>query len=50
VQYTFVGPTVDNQVLEQMPVTAWTNVRYVRVNTTASVSWVAWKEIELYAP
>jgi hypothetical protein len=48
--YTFTGPTTDNQVLEHMPVTAWTNVRYVRVTTTASFSWVAWKEIELYAP
>jgi plastocyanin len=49
-QYTFTGSTVDNQVLEHSPASAWTNVRYVRVDTTASVSWVAWKEIELYAP
>ena len=47
---TFVGATVDNQVLEYEPASAWTNVRYVRVETTASVSWVAWREIELYAP
>jgi hypothetical protein len=47
--HTFSGPTVDNQVLEHLPVTAWTNVRYVRVTTTVSFSWVAWKEIELYA-
>lgn len=49
-QYTFTGNTVDNQVLEYSPATAWTNVRYVRVETTASVSWVAWKEIEVFAP
>jgi hypothetical protein len=49
-QYTFSGATVDNQVLEHVPAAPWTNVRYVRVTTTASVSWVAWKEIELYAP
>jgi len=49
-QYTFTANTVDNQVLEYSPATAWTNVRYVRVETTASVSWVAWKEIELFGP
>ena len=49
-QYTFTGSTVDNQVLEYAPPSVWTSVRYVRVETTAGVSWVAWKEIELYAP
>jgi plastocyanin len=49
-QYSFVGPTADNQILEYSPPTAWTNVRYVRVETTASVSWVSWKEIEVYGP
>ena len=47
---TLTGFTSDNQVLEYSPATALTNVRYVRVETTASVSWVAWREIELYAP
>jgi hypothetical protein len=37
-------------VLEHTPASAWTNVRYVRIDTTQSGSWVAWKEIELYAP
>jgi hypothetical protein len=49
-QYTFTGNTVDNQVLEYSAPSAWTNVRYVRVETTASVSWVAWKEIEVFGP
>jgi hypothetical protein len=49
-RYTFSGVTLDNQVLEDSPAAAWTNVRYVRVETTASVSWVAWKEIEVYGP
>jgi hypothetical protein len=49
-QHTFSGNTVDKQVLEYSPATAWPNVRYVRVETTASVSWVAWKEIEVYGP
>jgi hypothetical protein len=49
-QYTFTGNTADNQVLQHSPASAWTNVRYIRVDTTASVSWVAWKEIEVYGP
>ena len=49
-QHTFTGLTVDNQVLEHTPASAWANVRYVRVETTVSVSWVSWKEIELFAP
>jgi hypothetical protein len=49
-KYTFAGATVDNQVLEYSPVPSWTNVRYVLVDTQSSVSWVAWKEIEVYAP
>jgi hypothetical protein len=50
VPYTFTGVTLDNQVLEHSPPSAWTNARYVRIDTTSSVSWVAWREIELYAP
>jgi hypothetical protein len=50
VQHVFNGVTVEGQVLEHSPASAWTNVRYVRVDTTASVSWVAWREIELYGP
>jgi hypothetical protein len=49
-RYTFSGATVDNQVLEYSPPLAWPNVRYVMVDTSASVSWVAWKEVEIYAP
>jgi hypothetical protein len=46
--HEFNGFTVDGQVLEHKPGTAWTNVRYVRVETNASPSWVSWKEIEVY--
>jgi hypothetical protein len=46
--HEFNGVTVDDQVLEHQPGTAWTNVRYVRVETSASPSWVSWKEIEVY--
>jgi hypothetical protein len=49
-QYIFTGSTADGDVLEYSPANAWTNVRYVRVETTASVSWVAWREIEIYTP
>jgi plastocyanin len=49
-RHEFIGVTVDHQVLEHVAGSAWTNVRYVRVETTSSVSWVAWKEIELFAP
>ena len=49
-RHTFTGVTVNNQLLEHTPASAWTDVRYVRVETTHSVSWVAWKEIELFAP
>jgi hypothetical protein len=45
--HTFEGYTTDNQVLEYSPETPLENVRYVRVVTKASPSWVAWKEIEV---
>jgi hypothetical protein len=40
----------DNGVLEHIPGSPWTDIRYVRVNTTASVSWVSWREIQIFAP
>jgi hypothetical protein len=46
--HEFSGFTVDDQVLEHQPGSAWTNVRYMRVETYASPSWVSWKEIEVY--
>jgi hypothetical protein len=48
--HEFSGNTSDNGVLEHIPGSPWTNVRYVRVNTPASVSWVSWREIEIYGP
>jgi hypothetical protein len=48
--HEFNGFTVDDQVLEHEPASAWTNVRHVRVETWASPSWVSWKEIEIYDP
>ena len=48
--HEFNGFTNDGSVIEQIPGSPWTNVRYLRVNTTAGVSWVAWREIEIFAP
>jgi len=46
----FDGSTSDGQVLEYHPATALEGVRYVRVVTTVSPSWIGWREIEILAP
>jgi hypothetical protein len=48
--HEFSGPTAQGQVLEYAPNPPAENVQYIRVLTTASPSWVAWSEIEIYAP
>ena len=48
--HTFEGRTVDAQVLEFKPESPVENVRYIRVNTRQSPSWVGWQEIEVLAP
>jgi len=48
--HTFEGYTVDGQVLEFKPESPAENIRYIRVNTRQSPSWVGWQEIELLAP
>jgi hypothetical protein len=45
----FGGLTVDQQILRYVATTP-THVRYVRVETTSSCSWVGWREIAVYAP
>lgn len=45
--HTFDGYTVDAQVLEFKPENPVENVRYIRVNTRQSPSWVGWQEIEV---
>ena len=37
------------QVLEVTPATPWTGIRAIRVETVASPSWVAWREIEVWS-
>jgi hypothetical protein len=48
--HTFEGMTTDGQVLEYKPESPVESVRFVRVNTRQSPSWVGWKEIEVLAP
>ena len=48
--HTFEGYTTDGQVLEFKPESPVENVRYLRVNTRQSPSWVGWQEIEVLAP
>jgi hypothetical protein len=46
----FRGSTADSQALEWRPATALSGIRELRVETSASPSWVAWREIEILAP
>jgi hypothetical protein len=42
------GETHDGQVLTVARTRPWRNIRYVRILTKASPSWVAWKEIAVF--
>jgi hypothetical protein len=48
--HTFEGYTVDGQVLEFKPDKPVENIRFIRVVTKKSPSWIGWKEIEVLAP
>ena len=48
--HEFIGDEFDYDVLEYLPSTPLTNIRYVRLVTTESPSWVSWREIEIFAP
>ncbi len=48
--HEFEGFTTDAQWLDYSPPTPWEDVRFLRVETTMSPSWVAWREIQLYPP
>jgi hypothetical protein len=41
------GTTRDGQVVEYAPAEPMSSIRYIRIETTASPSWVAWREIEV---
>lgn len=46
---TLTGTTRDGQTLESRAGAPWAGVRFVRVETTQSPSWVAWKEVQVLA-
>lgn len=48
--HTFDRRTEDFDVLEYEPEAVQSGVRYLRVVTTVSPSWVAWREIEVLGP
>jgi hypothetical protein len=47
VLHTFEGITTDVQALSFTPVQPWQGIRYLRIETLDSPSWVAWREIEI---
>jgi hypothetical protein len=48
--HTFEGWTADLQALEFRPEAPVSDIRYVRVLTRLSPSWIGWREIEVIAP
>ena len=46
----FSDEEYDFDVLNFVPPTPLTNIRYVRIDTIESPSWVSWREIEVLAP
>jgi hypothetical protein len=48
--YEFSGREYDFDVLNFVPTTPLENVRYMRIVTAESPSWVSWREIEVLAP
>jgi hypothetical protein len=47
--YTFTGDTTDGQTLTYTPPQPIQGIQFIRVETTVSPSWVAWREIEIVA-
>jgi predicted amidohydrolase YtcJ len=45
--HTFDGPTADLQALSYAPPEPWRGLRYIRIETRESPSWVAWREIAI---
>jgi hypothetical protein len=48
--HEFAGFTSDAQWIHYSPQEPWENVRYLRIKTIGSPSWVAWREIQVYPP
>ena len=47
--HVFRGMRRQSELLEFVPQAPWEDVGYVRFDTRASPSWVAWREIEVFA-
>ena len=47
VLHNFEGITADTQVFSYTPGQPWKGIRYLRIDTIESPSWVAWREIEI---
>ena len=47
-QHEFRQSTSDNDRLIWEPTSALSDIRYIRINSIASPSWISWKEIEVY--
>jgi hypothetical protein len=45
--HEFQDYTYDSQYLEYAPSSPWQGIRFVRVETISSPSWVSWREIEI---
>lgn len=48
--HEFKGFTSDPSVLEFTPAAPLTNIQFIKIITTQSPSWVAWREIEVVSP
>ncbi|HEU5280228.1 MAG TPA: discoidin domain-containing protein [Gaiellaceae bacterium] len=46
--HVFRGRTTSGELLEYVPQASWEGIRYLRVETRASPSWVAWREVEVF--
>jgi hypothetical protein len=46
--YELDATTADGQVVEIVPGTPWTGVRYLRIETLWGPSWPAWREIQVF--
>jgi len=47
VLHTFEAITGDTQALVYSPIQPWQGIRYLRIETLQSPSWVAWREVEI---
>jgi hypothetical protein len=45
--HQFSGATQEGQLLEFAPPAPWQGIRFIRIETTVSPSWVAWREIQV---